>query len=345
MRMLNGRYRLDHRIAVGGASEVWRGQDEMLDRAVAVKVMTLGPDRGPAADPAAPEPTDHLSEVRAEARAAAALTHPNIAGVYDFGACPAAAGMAIRYIVMELAEGETLARHLRAGPLDWQIAVRVCAEVCAALAAAHMHGVVHRDIKPANVILTPYGAKVLDFGISVMSGNDDLLPDGNVVGTPAFMAPERFGGVPAAPATDMYAVGVLLYLCLAGKLPWPVSVDPPRQVVPAEPPPPLPEIPGLPVEVAELCAACLDADPQLRPTSFLAALLLAEAVDATIHLPPVATPAPDEPAPVSPWTRAAAEAATDHAPVPPAGEAATDHAATPPVEGLRPEPPAGRHRA
>jgi serine/threonine-protein kinase len=328
MRMLNGRYRLDHRIAVGGASEVWRGQDEMLDRAVAVKVMTLGPGR-------VADPPDGLSEVRAEARAAAALTHPNIAGVYDFGASDAAAGLAIRYIVMELAEGETLARHLRAGPLDWQIAVRVCAEVCAALAAAHLHGVVHRDIKPANVILTPYGAKVLDFGISVMSGNDDVLSDGNLVGTPAFMAPERFGGVAAAPPTDMYAVGVLLYLCLVGRLPWPAPTDPhQRPTAPTTPPRPLPPIPGLPVEIAELCLACLDSDPERRPTSFLAAVLLAEAVDATIHLPPVATAAPDEPAAVSPWTRAAAEAATNHA-----VEAVTDRAVG------SPEPPAGRHRA
>ena len=335
MRMLNGRYRLDHRIAVGGASEVWRGQDEMLDRAVAVKVMTLGPDRGPAGDPAAPEPTDHLSEVRAEARAAAALTHPNIAGVYDFGACPTAAGMAIRYIVMELAEGETLARHLRAGPLDWQIAVRVCAEVCAALAAAHMHGVVHRDIKPANVILTPYGAKVLDFGISVMSGNDDLMPDGNLVGTPAFMAPERFGGV-AAGAADRHVRRRRPALPLPGR---PAAVARADRPAPAadgadEPPTPLPPIPGLPVEIAELCLACLDSDPERRPTSFLAAVLLAEAVDATIHLPPVATAAPDEPAAVSPWTRAAAEAATNHA-----VEAVTDRAVG------SPEPPAGRHRA
>jgi serine/threonine-protein kinase len=318
MRMLNERYRLEHRIAVGGASEVWRGHDEMLDRAVAVKVMTLGPERG--------ESPDHLEPVRAEARAAAALTHPNIAGVYDFGACPTEAGFAIRFIVMELAEGETLARHLRSGPLDWQIAVRVCAEVCAALAAAHLHGVVHRDVKPANVILTPYGVKVLDFGISVMSGNRDRLPDGNVVGTPAFMAPERFRGVPAAPPTDMFAVGVLLYLCLTGRLPWPMPADPTRPSAASEPPLPLPDVTGLPVEVAELCLSCLDADPDRRPTSFLAALLLAEAVDATIHLPPVATADPGAPPPVSPWTRAAAEAATDHAP-----ESAP--------------PPVGRHRA
>jgi eukaryotic-like serine/threonine-protein kinase len=312
MRRLNERYRLEHRIAVGGASEVWRGHDEVLGRPVAVKVVPPGRQYTESSP-------DEL--VRAEARSAAALTHPNIAGVYDFGACPAPSGLELRYIVMELAEGETLASHLRGGPLDWQIAVRVCAEVSAALAAAHLRGLVHRDIKPANVMLTPYGAKVLDFGISIMAGNHDSLPDGTVVGTPAFMPPERFRGLPAAPATDMYALGVLLYLCLAGRLPWPVSPEPGGFVAPAAPPPPLPEIPGLPVEVAEVCASCLDPEPERRPSSFVAALLLAEAVDARVHLPPVApeggpsTSSSLSSEPTMPsWTRAAAEAQTDVAP-------------------------------
>jgi eukaryotic-like serine/threonine-protein kinase len=306
MRRLNERYRLEHRIAVGGASEVWRGHDEMLGRPVAVKVVSPGRS--------CDDSPDEL--VRAEARSVAALAHPNIAGVYDFGACPSPGGLGLRYIVMELAEGETLASHLRAGALDWRIAVRVCAEVSAALAAAHLRGLVHRDIKPANVMLTPYGAKVLDFGISTMAGDRDALPDGTVVGTPAFMPPERFRGLPAAPATDMYALGVLLYLCLAGRLPWAVTTlpDSGRVAAPAGPPPPLPDIPGLPPEVAEVCAGCLDPEPERRPSSFVAALLLAEAVDARVHLPPVsagvatATPA----APTLPsWTRAAAEAETD----------------------------------
>ena len=242
--------------------------------------------------------------------------------MYDFGACDAPPGSAIRYIVMELAEGETLARHLRAGPLDWQIAVRVCAEVCAALAAAHLHGVVHRDIKPANVILTPYGAKVLDFGISVMSGNDDVLPDGNVVGTPAFMAPERFGGVAAAPR-DRH-VRASAYCCTSA---WPAGCRGRRRPTrrggdgAGGAATPLPAIPGLPVEVAELCLACLDADPERRPT---ASWRRAAGRGGRRHDPPAAgarPPAPDEPAAVSPWTRAAAEAATNHA-----VEAVTDRA-------------------
>jgi serine/threonine-protein kinase len=319
MRKLDGRYRLDRRIAIGGASEVWRGHDEMLQRPVAVKVIRPGAGCDPVPAPTA----DVAAEVRTEARAAAALTHPNIAGVYDFGVYRSG-DATLRYIVMELAEGDTLAGHLRAGPIDWRIGVRVCAEVSAALAAAHLRGLVHRDVKPANVVLTPYGAKVLDFGIAVMTGSHDAIQDGTIVGTPAFMAPERYDGLPAEPATDMYALGVLLHLCLAGRLPWPVTTEPgqapPR---PAGPPEPLPPIEGLPAEVDEVRSSCLDPDPARRPSSFVAALLLAAAVDASVHLPPVATsPATGgEPGMVSARTTDAAAAHTEAAAVPDAGRA------------------------
>ena len=295
---LDGRYRLERRIALGGAAEVWRGHDETLGRTVAVKVILA---------------EGGVSLVRAEARAVAALAHPNIAEVFDVGVWQTPQGPALPYLVMEFADGRTLAQHLRAGPLDWRIGVRVCAEVSAGLAAAHVAGVVHRDVKPANIILTPYGAKVLDFGISVTTGSDDRLDDGTIVGTPAFMAPERFRGEPAAPSTDMYALGVLLFLCLAGRLPFP---PPPRSgdVIappPAVGPPTLPTIRGLPDEVAEVCLSCLDPNPDQRPTSFAAALLLAEAVDARVHLPPLLEPGPPPDEPGSPWTATAAEAATD----------------------------------
>jgi serine/threonine protein kinase len=329
MRKLNGRYRLDRRIAIGGASEVWRGHDEMLDRTVAVKVMRPGTgyDTLPEAT------TDAAAEVQAEARAAAALTHPNIAGVYDFGVYRNE-GATLRYIVMELAEGETLAGHLRSGPLDWRIAVRVCAEVSAALSAAHLRGFVHRDIKPANVILTPYGAKVLDFGIAIMAGRPDTVEAGTIVGTPAFMAPERYDGGPAEPATDMYALGVLLHLCLAGRLPWPVTTEPgiapPK---PEGPPEALPSIDGLPDEVVEVRSNCLDNDPARRPSSFVAALLLAEAAETSVHLPSVATaPAvtPDGTGAMvgtgmpSTWTTDAADARTEQMSSAPVGRHRAD---------------------
>ncbi|MFB9237801.1 serine/threonine-protein kinase [Plantactinospora siamensis] len=279
MPVLDGRYRLESRIGAGGMSEVWCAHDEVLDRPVAIKLITL-----PYADEAAVDAI--VEQVRTEARAAARLTHPNIASVHDFGLASVPDGPDTPYIVMELVHGETLASHLRRGALDWQIAVRVCAEVSAALAAAHLHGIVHRDVKPANILLTPAGVKVLDFGIAAVIGQRDPVADGEVVGTPAFVAPERLNGVGATPATDMYAVGVLLYLCLAGRLPWPVRADPDRPLSHVyRAPDPLPPVPGLPTDVAELCLRCLSADPSARPTGVAMALLLADAVAAQVYVP------------------------------------------------------------
>ena len=303
MRTLGGRYQLVQRIGVGGMSEVWRGHDEVLDRPVAVKIMapavagTIGEIAG-------------VDLVRTEARSAARLAHPNVAGVHDFGTSPAS-GRDVPYIVMELVEGQTLGEHLAAGPIDWRIGVRICAEVAAALAAAHAEQVVHRDIKPANIILTPAGAKVLDFGIAAAVGAAEPDPDGPVMGTPAYVAPERFEGCPATPATDMFALGTLLYHCITGRLPWRAGTQ--TELIHAQrflDPEPLPEIAGLAPEVAELCARCLRRDPQERPTALVAALLLAEAVDARVYVPLQELSARAGRPAVSPWDERAADAAT-----------------------------------
>ncbi|SCF23866.1 serine/threonine-protein kinase [Micromonospora mirobrigensis] len=304
MRTLDGRYELEQRIGIGGMSEVWRAHDVVLDRPVAVKVMSpedLGTETS-------------VERIRAEARSAARLVHPNVASVHDFGTAATLPGRRSAYIVMELAEGETLASHLRDGPLDWRIAVRVCAEISAALAAAHAHGIVHRDVKPANVVLTPAGVKVLDFGIATPAGAPDRTPDGMVVGTPAYLAPEQLDRRPATPAADMYALGVLLYYCLTGRLPYPAgSTTQLLGMRRRQAPEPLPEVPGLPAEVAELCWRCLDDDPEKRPSSLVAALLLAEVVDARVYVPMAnAVPRPRQPV-VSPWTEQAAAEATQAA--------------------------------
>jgi serine/threonine-protein kinase len=286
VRVLAGRYQLEQCIGVGGMSEVWRGYDRVLARPVAVKLL--------AAD-------ENADCARTEARAAARLVHPNVAGVYDFGLAPSPQGRPSPYIVMELVHGATLAAHLASGPMHWDIAVRVCAEVSAALAAAHGHGIVHHDVKPANIMLTPSGAKVLDFGIATRTGHRDQLPAGTVLGTPAYLAPERLGGKPATPATDMYSVGVLLYQCLCGRLPW--RSETPTQLLHRQrhgPPDPLPPIDGLASEAADLCTSCLCDDPAERPTSALAALVLAEAVDARVYVPPVELPPTEVPATEAP---------------------------------------------
>ncbi|MEV4727647.1 serine/threonine-protein kinase [Micromonospora humida] len=300
MRTLAGRYQLEQRIGMGGMSEVWRAHDVVLDRPVAVKLMS----------PAHRGEQTSVERIRAEARSAARLVHPNVASVHDFGTSTALPGREMPYIVMELVEGETLAAHLRAGPLDWRIAVRVCAEVAAALAAAHAHGIVHRDVKPANVMLTPSGAKVLDFGIATPAGAPDHSPDGMLMGTPAYLAPEQFDRQPATPAADMYAVGVLLYYCLTARLPYAAGttatqlVGSRRKITPE----PLPPVAGLPAEVADLCRRCLADDPRERPSSLVAALELAEVVDARVYVPMLASVPRPRTAPVPPWTeRAAAE--------------------------------------
>ena len=303
MRTLDGRYRLEQRVGVGGMSEVWRAHDAVLDRTVAVKLVSPGWPDGEAS----------VDRIRAEARSAARLVHPNVASVHDFGTCASASGRETPYIVMELAEGQTLAAHLRAGPLDWRIAVRVCAEVSAALAAAHAHGIVHRDVKPANVMLTPSGVKVLDFGIATPTGADPA-PVGMVVGTPAYLAPEQLHRAPATPAADMYALGVLLYRCLTGQLPYPAGSATELLGTDRRPSPqPLPDLPGLPAEVAELCRRCLAEDPTRRPGSLVAALLLAEAVDARVYVPMDQPLALRRPASVTPWTDQAAAEVTEAA--------------------------------
>ncbi|WP_127503151.1 serine/threonine-protein kinase [Actinoplanes solisilvae] len=265
--LLAGRYRLVERLGAGGMSVVWRGFDEVLGRQVAVKV--LPPSTS--ADPA------FRRRLRAEAQAAARLSHPNITNVYDYGEATTVDGEPVPYVVMELIDGESLAAVLaRARKLPWQHAVRITAEVAAALAAAHSRGIVHRDVTPANVMLTATGAKVVDFGISALIGENDIDPDGSLLGTPAYLAPERLEGGQVSPATDVYAVGLLIYRTLIGQLPWDVGTT--TALLRAHQytePEPLPPVEGLPPEVDALVGRCLEKRPADRPSSAELAHILA----------------------------------------------------------------------
>ncbi|HET6531873.1 MAG TPA: serine/threonine-protein kinase [Actinoplanes sp.] len=265
--LLANRYRLVERLGAGGMSVVWRGFDEVLGRQVAVKV--LPPSSS--ADPS------FRRRLRAEAQAAARLTHPNITNVYDYGEATTVDGEPVPYVVMELVDGESLAAVLaRVRRLPWPAAVRICAEVSAALAAAHARGIVHRDVTPANVMLTPTGAKVVDFGISALIGENDIDPDGSLLGTPAYLAPERLEGGQVSPATDVYAVGLLIYRTLIGQLPWDVGTT--TALLRAHQytePDPLPPVEGLPAEVADLVGQCLEKRPDDRPSSADLAQVLA----------------------------------------------------------------------
>ena len=205
-RRLGGRYRMEALLATGGMGEVWAARDLLLDRAVAVKVLggALAGD-GRAAE-----------RLRREARAAARLEHHSIARVLDLGEQDGRP-----YLVMELLEGESLAARIdRAGAMAPREASRVVAAVADALEAAHRAGVVHRDVKPGNVFLTSDGeVKVLDFGIASAAG-EAALTTGEMLGTPAYLAPERVLGHPATAAADIYALGVVLYELVAGRRPF-----------------------------------------------------------------------------------------------------------------------------
>ncbi len=275
---LAGRYRLLEKLGTGGMSVVWRGYDETLGREVAVKVLApqLATDR------------TFRDRLRQEALAAARLCHPHITGVYDFGEALLSEHLTVPYVVMELNDGESVgARIGRQGSLDWREAVMVCAEVASALATAHARGVVHRDVTPANVMLTGAGAKVVDFGISAVIGQRDAGPDGSLLGTPAYLAPERLGGASVSPATDVYALGLLLYRSLTGRMPWPAetTTEALRAHLYADPEP-VPELPGMPPAVADLCLRCLAKDPADRPLS----AELARALAATVGVRPIIPP-------------------------------------------------------
>jgi hypothetical protein len=270
------RYQLLDRIGAGGMSVVWRAHDDVLGRDVAVKVLSSEL----ASDPAL------LSRIRLEARSAAGLRHPNIVEVYDYGESSDGDGPKLPYIVMELVAGQTLDQVLQRGALPWRTAVLIGAQAAAALTCAHERGVVHRDVKPGNLMVTPLGIKLVDFGISAAVGEADEA-DGQVLGTPAYLAPERLDGGPVRPATDVYALGLLLYRMLAGRLPWETSTL--TQMVRAHlyaEPAALPRLPGLPPEVADLVRRCLAKRPQARPTAAqVAAGLGAIAGLASIDLP------------------------------------------------------------
>jgi eukaryotic-like serine/threonine-protein kinase len=184
--------------------------------------------------------------------------------VYDYGEATLA-GAQVPYLVMELVEGDSLATVLGRGALSWPTAVGIGAQVAAALATAHAHGVVHCDITPSNVMLSADGVKVIDFGVCASAGDQAGT---QVYGTPAYLAPERRAGGSAVAGTDVYGLGLLLYEMLAGKLPWPDGSTTELLVAHREvPPAPLPRVAGLPAGMAELVADCLALDPAKRPSA------------------------------------------------------------------------------
>ncbi|MFG1606505.1 serine/threonine-protein kinase [Actinoplanes sp. NPDC049265] len=283
--LLSHRYRLAERLATGGMAEIWRADDELLGRAVALKLPT-------------PRAAEMLHQAWTEARTTARLSHPHIAAVYDYGESPRPDGSLAPFVVMELLDGESLAARLAGGPIRWPVAARIGAEVASALAAAHARSVVHRDIKPGNVMLTPTGTKILDFGISAVTGAPDDDDTGATFGTPAYVAPERLDGRPAEPATDVYALGTVLFEMVAGEPPYPVDTWEEYAAARAAGPQELPD--ELPAAFRDVVERCLRDDPARRPP----------ADEVRDRLTPLAGERPSAPAAAGPFTSGRAPAHT-----------------------------------
>jgi hypothetical protein len=247
-RVLGERYRIEMLLGSGGMGAVYRASHVVLNKPVAVKVLTLCAEG------------DALERFLREAKAAAAIRHPGVAEVYDYGVTPEGAP----YYVMEYLEGTDLDHRLAArGPLPPAEAIDLTRRVAEALTAAHAAGIVHRDLKPANIFLVPQAhggevVKVVDFGISkvisTVPGADaaQLTVPGLVFGSPSYMSPEQAAGRPVDPRSDIYSLGVVLYEMLCGNPPF----DGPEIVLLmkahlVDPPPPLAvRCPGLRVPAA-----------------------------------------------------------------------------------------------
>lgn len=257
--ILAGRYRLVRRLASGGMGQVWRANDEILGRPVAVKLLRSEYAEDP----------EFLDRFRAEARRTAALSHPGIASVFDYGETgdPGAEGTTA-YLVMELVEGEPLSVLLaREGRLSPAHTLDVLAQSALALDSAHQAGVVHRDVKPSNLLLRRDGVvKVTDFGIAHAADEAPRTEAGLVVGTAAYLSPEQVACRPATPSSDVYALGVVAYECLAGRRPFtgehPIALALAHR---RSAPPPLPD--DVPDAVRELVTWTMAKAPRARPPS------------------------------------------------------------------------------
>ncbi|MCW2579276.1 MAG: pknA2 [Blastococcus sp.] len=209
-RCLGDRYELHQLIAAGGMGQVWRGLDIALHRPVAVKVLRSEYTGDPT----------FVARFRAEAQHAASLSHPNIAAVFDYGEEIAqdGTGETLAYLVMELVEGEPLSALVaREGPLDCETTLSLLRQTAFGLGEAHRAGMVHRDVKPGNILVRPDGGvKITDFGIAWSARSVALTKTGQVIGTPQYLSPEQAEGRLATPASDIYALGLIGYECLAG---------------------------------------------------------------------------------------------------------------------------------
>ena len=253
-RLLGERYRIEALIGRGGMSDVYRGTDIVLQRGVAIKILTDRSD-------------DLRKRFLREAQSMARLNHPNIVGVYD-----AAQNDGVSYIVMELVQGRTLAT-ISPSELTVHTALRYILELLEALAFAHENNVVHRDVKPANIMVLANGAiKVMDFGLSRRTSEMSSVTNaGEIVATIAYLSPERFLGKIADARSDLYSVGVVMYEVFTGTVPFKNESDDLVAVIFAhvnEPPAALRTInPAVPAPIERIVLRLLEKDPERRYAS------------------------------------------------------------------------------
>ena len=353
--LLLSRFELVSVLGRGGMGEVWRARDLRLGRDVAIKVLPEELAREP----------DRVARFEREARALAALNHPNVAQIYELGeavADPGPGGPAfdvprvpVRFLVIELVEGESLARRLRGGALPLPEALRVAGQVARGVAAAHARGVIHRDLKPGNVMLTPEGeAKVLDFGLARfrpgrrppedVDVTAQLGESGGVVGTAAYMSPEQVRGEECDESCDAWSFGCCLAEMLTGARAFTAPSVPEIMGKVLDGRADLERLPSeTPREVRELLRSCLAASRSQRPTLERAA----EALDVT------ATGAGGPVGHRRPWLAAAAVGVAAAAGIawlawrprvparPPAVAGVRLRVALDPVQAGTPAPPAG----
>ncbi len=297
--LLDGRYHLRECVGQGGMARVYRAEDSLLGRTVAIKMLRAETEQGAASERA-----------RGEMTVLASLNHPALVTLYDAQLHPGRA----EYLVMEFVDGPTLAERIAQGPLPSDEVAALAADLAEALHVVHGAGIVHRDIKPSNVLLTGRslagsrsGAKLADFGISVLVDAARLTSPGTVIGTAAYLAPEQLNGAAPAPAADIYALGLVLREALTGERAFAEAEGIGATLARLIDPPAIPESVG--PAWSALLQRMTATDPEDRPS---AAGVFA-AVSALAHDPSI-PPRPPVPAPIAAAALAEQEPAGPSAP-------------------------------
>jgi serine/threonine protein kinase len=323
-----GPYEIIDELGAGGMARVFAARQPRLDRLVALKVVSAGQAR-----------TDFAQRFLREAQTVARLRHPHIIALHDSGRAEGCL-----YFAMDYVEGGDLATRLKTGPFPPAAAAKLVEKVAQGLAYAHAAGVLHRDLKPSNILLDGNEPLLADFGLAASrESGGDLTRESAVLGTPHYLAPEALLGGSAAMsvASDLYALGVVLYELLTGHTPH-AGVSPAglaSRIQQAEPAPPGSLRPGIPRDLATICLKCLERDPARR---YADAGALAE--DLRRCRPPPALPAGCAAAPPSPRCGSPSCSSPPAPPPPPPGSTASASAPTPRPSSRRHPPPAPRPR-